>query len=150
MSDWTSDELDRLAEADVLQLASRRDDGSLRPYVTMWIVVDDRDAYVRSAGGPHRPWYRRALADRTGRIRAGGLERDVRFDTEPAPQDAIDVAYHRKYDRYGPLIVGSVVGAAAHEVTIRLIPQEATTFFDEATRSFHIEGTRGTGREQHA
>ena len=34
---------------------------------------------------------------------------------------AIDEAYHAKYDRYGPGIVGSVVGPEARAVTIRLV-----------------------------
>ena len=43
-----------------------------------------------------------------------------------APADAhtaIDAAYHAKYDRYGPAIVGSVVGDKPVPVTIRLVPQ---------------------------
>lgn len=35
----------------------------------------------------------------------------------------IDAAYHAKYDRYGPTIVGSVVGQKASAVTIRLLPR---------------------------
>ena len=35
---------------------------------------------------------------------------------------AIDAAYHTKYDRYGPAIVGTVVGDKAAPVTIRLVP----------------------------
>jgi hypothetical protein len=33
----------------------------------------------------------------------------------------IDAAYHAKYDRYGPQIVGTVVGPEAEAVTIRLV-----------------------------
>jgi hypothetical protein len=95
MSTWTSDELDRIGAAEELQLASQRRDGTLRPYVTMWIVRAGDDLYVRSAYGPDNPWFRRAKASGAGRIRAGGLERDVTF-AEPAPgvQAAIDAAYH--------------------------------------------------------
>jgi hypothetical protein len=38
---------------------------------------------------------------------------------------AIDAAYHSKYDRYGPKIVGTVVGPDAATVTIRLVPRTA-------------------------
>lgn len=63
-------------------------------------------------------------ASGTGRIRAGGIERDVAFaDAAPEVHPAIDAAYHAKYDRYGPRIVGSVVGPAARAVTIRLVPR---------------------------
>lgn len=121
---WTSDELQRAGDAEELQLASRRPDGSLRPYVTTWVVRAGGDLYVRSAYGPGNPWYRHATASGTGRVRAAGIERDVTFAPARAEaQGDIDAAYHAKYDRYGPAIVGSVTGPAAHEVTIRLLPQ---------------------------
>lgn len=123
MSTWTDDELRRIGEADELQISSRRADGSLRPYVTIWTVRDGDDLYVRSAYGATNGWYRRARAGGTGRIRAGGVERDVTFaDADPAASAGIDRAYHSKYDRYGPKIVGSVVGADVAALTIRLVP----------------------------
>ena len=122
MSAWTEDELRRVGDAVELELASRRPDGSLRPYTTMWMVRVGDDLYVRSAGGPDRPWYRHALAADTGRIRAGGFERDVAFaEADPSVHDAIDDAYHAKYDRYGPGPVGAVTGPAVHQVAIRLV-----------------------------
>jgi hypothetical protein len=124
MNTWTAHELERIGGAGELRLASRRGDGSLRPYVTMWVVRTGDGLYVRSAYGPDNPWYRRAIASGTGRIRAGGIERDVSFGhADPAAQDDIDAAYHAKYDRYGPAIVGSVTGRAAHQVTVRLVPR---------------------------
>jgi hypothetical protein len=124
MTAWTPDELDRVGEAEEIRLASRRADGSLRPYVTMWVVRAGGDLYVRSAYGPDNPWYRRATASGTGRIRAGGIERDVSFaQAPPEVQGDIDAAYHAKYDRYGPRIVGSVTGPGSHAVTVRLVSQ---------------------------
>jgi hypothetical protein len=124
VTSWTEDELDRIGAAEELGLASLRRDGTPRQYVTMWVVRDGDDLYVRSAYGPDNPWFRRAKASGAGRIRAGGLERDVTF-AEPAPgvHAAIDAAYHSKYDRYGPRIVGSVVGTDAEAVTIKHVPQ---------------------------
>jgi hypothetical protein len=120
---WSSDELDRIGRAEELQLASRRQDGTLRPYVTMWLVRVGDEVYVRSAYGPNNPWYRRAMASSIGRIRTGGVEADVTFaQADDSAQREIDAAYHAKYDRYGPRIVGSVVGDDAHKVTIRLVP----------------------------
>ena len=121
---WTRTELSRIGDAEELQLASERPDGSLRPYVTMWVVRTGNELYVRSAYGNTNRWYRRARASGTGRIRAGGVERDVTFaDAAPETHGAIDAAYHAKYDRYGPGIVGTVVGPEAHTVTIRLVPR---------------------------
>ena len=120
MATWTSEELDRISRAE-LHLATRRRDGGLSRYVTMWVVRADESLYVRSAYGPGNPWYQRATAAGEGRVRAGGVERDVTFESsESAVQGDIDSAYHAKYDRYGPQIVGSVTGPEAHAVTVRL------------------------------
>jgi hypothetical protein len=127
---WTGDELRRVGAATELQITTRRDDGSLRPYVTIWTVRAGDHLYVRSAYGPGNPWFRRATASGSGRIRAGGIERDVTFtpasELDAATQAAVDAAYHAKYDRYGPQIVGTVTGAHAAPVTLRLVPQDAS------------------------
>ena len=124
MNTWTTDELEKVGRAEELKLASLRRDGTLRPFVTIWTVRSGDDLYVRSAYGGDNPWYRRALASGAGRIRAGGIERDVTFaGAEPEVQEAIDAAYHAKYDRHGPRIVGTVVGEHAHDLTIRLVPR---------------------------
>ncbi|HXX91542.1 MAG TPA: DUF2255 family protein [Acidimicrobiales bacterium] len=121
MSGWTDEELGRIGGADELRLASRRSDGTLRPYTTMWVVRVGDDLYVRSAGGPDRPWYRHALASGSGRIGAGGVDAEVEFSTAaPAMNPQVDAAYHAKYDRYGATIVGHVTGPGAHVVTVRL------------------------------
>lgn len=126
MSDWTEDEMSRIGAAEELELTSRRPDGTLRPYVTMWVARAGNNLYVRAAYGPGSRWYRHARASGNGRIRAGGVEADVSFVTaDPAVHDAIDHAYHAKYDRYGPRIVGSVTGTAAHAVTVRLVADRA-------------------------
>jgi len=127
---WTDDELRRVGAATELQIATRRDDGSLRPYVTIWTVRAGDHLYVRSAYGADNPWFRRATASGSGRIRAGAIERDVTFtpasELDAATQAAVDAAYHAKYDRYGPQIVGTVTGARAAPVTLRLVPQDAS------------------------
>jgi hypothetical protein len=53
----------------LLRLAARRQDGSLRPFTIMWVVGAGDDLYVRSAGGPERPWYRTAVASRARQVR---------------------------------------------------------------------------------
>jgi hypothetical protein len=121
---WPQDELKRIGDAEEVQLASRRPDGRLRPYVTMWVARAGDGLYVRSAYGPDNPWYRRATASGSGRIRAAGIERDVSFAQASAEvQGDIDAAYHAMYDSHGPRIVGSVTGPGAHRVTVRLVPQ---------------------------
>jgi hypothetical protein len=41
-------------------------------------------------------------------------------DGTPDVNAALDAAYHAKYDRYGPSIVGTVVGPEAGAVTLKL------------------------------
>jgi hypothetical protein len=83
---------------------------------------------VRSAYGTGNPWFRRAIASGTGRIRVPGLERDVTFapasELDASTLEAVDAAYHAKYDRYGPQIVGTVTGPKAAPVTLRLDPEQ--------------------------
>jgi hypothetical protein len=124
MTGWTVDELTKIGDADELKISSRRADGSLRPFVTIWVVRLGNELYVRSAHGHDNPWFRRALASGVGRIRAGGVERDVVFEV-PGPDidEALHATYHAKYDRYGPRIVGPVVSPEAARSTLRLVPR---------------------------
>ncbi len=122
MTGWTADELARIVRADELRIASRRPDGSFRPFTTIWVVRLGDDLYVCSARGHSNPWFRRALASGQGRIRAGGVERDVAFEAPGSAVDAdLHAAYHAKYDRYGPSIVGTVVSPEAARSTLKLV-----------------------------
>jgi hypothetical protein len=126
MSGWDETDLERLGAAEELDLASRRDADTWSGFTTMWVVRVEDAAYVRSARGPEGTWYQRALRYGVGRVRAGGVERDVTFVQAPAHemrlQLAIDAAFHAKYDQHGPEIVGTVVGPDAAAVTLRLDP----------------------------
>jgi hypothetical protein len=123
MSTWTADELTRIGSAEELEVSSTRADGTLRPYVTIWVVRAGDEIYIRSAYGSTNPWFVRATTSGTGRIRAGGVEKDVTFaDAADAAFAAIDAAYHAKYDRYGANIVGTVTGPDVAETTLKLVP----------------------------
>jgi len=124
---WTPEELRRIGEADELQVSSTRPDGTDRPFVTIWGVRSGDDLYVRSAYGTDNPWYRRALASGTGRVRGGGAELAVAFTAmdpaDAALQSAVDAAYRGKYAKYPARIVNTVVGETAHLTTVRLDPR---------------------------
>lgn len=121
---FTSDELERIAGAEELRVSSVRSDGTERPFVTIWAVRAGDHIYIRSAYGTDNPWFRRAVASGIGRIQAGGVDREVSFARIDADdtvvQQAVDAAFHAKYDRHGPAIVGTVVGPVSHEATVRL------------------------------
>lgn len=122
MSHWTAEQLHKIGTADELQIASLRPDGSLRPYTTIWVVRVGDDLYVRSWRGRRGGWFRTVLQRPQGRIRAGGVERDVAFE-EPDDLDhgAIDQAYRTKYARYASTYVDPMVSPDATAATLRLI-----------------------------
>jgi hypothetical protein len=45
---------------------------------------------------------------------------------DPGVREAVDSAYHAKYDRYGPGPVGAVTGPDAPETTLRVTPRDST------------------------
>ena len=122
---WNDDELERIGSTDELQISSRRRDGSIGRFIRIWAVRHGDEVYVRSAFGPENGWFVRALASGEGRIRAGGVERDVTFErpADDSADDDIDREYHAKYDRYGARMVATVVGPDAARNTLRLVPQ---------------------------
>jgi hypothetical protein len=124
MTSWSSKELANIGDAEELAIASRRPDGTLRPFVTIWVVRSGDDLYVRSVNGRAGTWFRGAMAAGEGRIRAGGVERDVAFEEALSEvHGPVTAAYHEKYDRYGPSIVGTVVSHEAEMSTLRLVPR---------------------------
>src|SRR6185503_7291213 len=94
MTTWTKDELDKIAAADELQIASLRPDATLSKPVTIWVVRIGDDLYIRSYKGRGGSWFRAAQAHHAGRIRAGGVEKEVTFvdETDPGINDEIDAA----------------------------------------------------------
>ena len=122
MSDWTAADLDRIGSATELQITTRRSDGSLRPYVPVWVVRVGDELFVRSWRGQAGAWYQHARQRPDGRVRAGGTERDVTFELpQAAPDEEIDRAYQAKYGAYGATYVGPMTAPDARAATVRLI-----------------------------
>jgi hypothetical protein len=124
MTAWTTDELDRIDAADELEIASLRADGTLRNPVTIWVIRLGDDLYVRSVNGWAGAWFRGTQVRHEGRIRAGGVEKDVTFvDAEPDVDDQIDAAYRSKYRRYAASIVDHTVTPEARSAALKLVPR---------------------------
>lgn len=126
MTTWSSNELDKLGTADELELAPRRPDGTWRRSVTIWVVRLGDSLYVRSYHGQTGSWYRAAQNSQQGRIRAGGVEKSIRFvAADTALNDQIDDAYRKKYGRYSQY-VAPMLAPKVRETTLELIPADAT------------------------
>lgn len=124
MTPWTSDELTKIGTAEELQIASLRQDGTLRKPVTIWVVRLGNDLFVRSVRGRSGAWFRGTQVRLQGHIQAGGLDKDVTFvDATPDINDQIDAAYRTKYRRYSSSIVSTIVTPEARSSTIKLVPR---------------------------
>ena len=123
MTSWTSDELDRIGSADELRITSARADGTVRPYVPIWVVRVGDDLCVRSYRGADGGWFRHLRERDRGRIQAGGVEREVAVAAAADEvDDAVDEAYRGKYGRYGSRLVDPMIAAPARGTTLRLAP----------------------------
>jgi hypothetical protein len=125
MTAWTSDELNTIGTAEELEIAPVRRDGTLQTPVTVWVVRLGDDLYVRSYRGSGGSWFRAAHVRHEGRIRAGGVEKDVTFveEADPDINDQIDAVYRTKYRRHGARYVDPMVASEARAATIKLVPR---------------------------
>jgi hypothetical protein len=125
MTGWTADELERIEVADELEIASLRSDGTLSSRRTIWVVRVDDDLYVRSVNGRASDWFRGTQRRHEGRIRAGGVDKDVTFVEAGADLEArIDDAYREKYRRYAKGIVDSTLTPQARSAALKVVPRE--------------------------
>src|SRR5258706_9076626 len=124
MTTWTSDELNKIGKAEELQIASLRNDGTLRTPRIIWVVRLGDDLYVRSVNGRTSAWFRGVQTRHEGHIRAGGVDKDVIFVEDPDSNinEQIDVAYRTKYRRYAESIINHINGSEARAATIKLVP----------------------------
>ena len=124
MKTWTSEELNKIGTAEELQIASLRDNGTLRNLVTIWVVRLGDDLYVRSVNGRTSVWFRGVQTRYEGHIRAGGADKDVTFveESDSNINDQIDVAYATKYLRYAASIISHINSSEARAATIKLVP----------------------------
>src|SRR2546425_10970092 len=120
MSEWTSGDLTRIGTAEELEITSVRPDGTRRKPVTIWVVREGDSLYVRSVKGPTGAWFRGTQERHEGRIRAGGVEKDVTFvKADHDIDDAVDASYRAKYRRYAGSILNSVLTPQARSTTIK-------------------------------
>ena len=122
---WTKRELEKLAETDDLHVSPFRDDGTTYGTPTwIWSVVVGEGLYVRAYNGQASRWYQAAMRQKSGRITAAGMTKDVNFDPVDGPiNDRIDEAYEAKYK--GNPYLRPMIGARARSATVKIAPPEA-------------------------
>ena len=125
MTTWTSEELGKIERADELNLSSLRKDGTYRNPVIMWVVRVGDDLYVRAVKGRTGPWFRGTQTRHSGRIRSGGVEKEVNFVEAPdSPyHEEIDAAYREKYQHYPKSYTDACLTSEAQAATIKSVPR---------------------------
>ena len=124
---WTPSELDAIDGVGEVDVATRRNDSTLRAPRTVWNVRHEDAVYVRSVRGATAAWYRGVQTRHEGELAAGGLRRDVSFveaggHTGDASglDDALDAAYRAKYGRGSA--VDHITADLARATTLRIDP----------------------------
>lgn len=122
MNTWPKDELKRIAETDDLHISPLREDGKTYGTPTwIWSVVVDDGLYVRGYNGQSR-WYQAAVRQKAGRITAGGVTKEVSFETvDGAINERIDDAYRTKYK--GSSYLSPMIGTRARSATVKVVPR---------------------------
>ena len=124
MSEWSKEDIGKIAETDDLHISPFRDDGVTYGTSTwIWSVVVNGSLFVRGYNGQRSRWYQAALKQRAGRITAAGMTREVAFETaQGAINDRIDNAYREKYK--GSPYLNSMIGERARSATIKISPRD--------------------------
>lgn len=122
MAAWSEEELRKIAETDDLHISPFREDGKTYGTPTwIWSVVVDGDLFVRAYNGRNSRWYRAAMQQKTGRITAAGMTKEVTFEpVDGAIQDRIDDAYRAKYK--GSPYLKPMIGVQARSATVKVMP----------------------------
>jgi hypothetical protein len=128
MAAWTSDELDKIGAADELEIQSLRGDGTLRKPVTIWVVRLGDDLYIRSVNGRGSAWFRATQDRHDGRIRSGGVDKEVTFvEAEDDINDEVDTAFRTKYSKYDARFVDPLMVPEARAATLKLVPRTSSS-----------------------
>jgi hypothetical protein len=119
---WPKDELKKIAQRDDLHISPVREDGKTYGTPTwIWSVVVDDGLYVRSYNGQGGRWYQAAIRQKSGRITAAGMTKEVVFELVDGPMnERIDEAYRAKCAS-SPYLK-PMISARARAATLRILP----------------------------
>jgi hypothetical protein len=124
MSDWLKDDLRTIIDADDLHIAPLREDGVTYGTPTwIWSVRVNHGLYVRPYNGKASRWYQAALRQKSGRITAAGMTKEVMFEpSHDSINDRVDDAYREKYR--GSPYLEPMIGTRARAATLKVTPRD--------------------------
>lgn len=119
----TSTEIATIGAKDDFHIAPLRVDGKTYGTPTwIWSVVVEGNLYVRAYHGIKSRWYQSAIKQKTGKIEAANMVKQIRFEpvTTVDINSKIDAAYRQKYSS-SPYL-GSMISDRAKAATIQILP----------------------------
>src|ERR1700712_64830 len=121
---WSAEERELIGQADELQIAAKRADGTLWRPVPVWVVRVGEQVYVRTWHRRDNGWFGHVLDSQRARIQVPGLDADVTVEDvgEGGSElcTGVDAAYRAKYGRYGAAAVAGITTPDAAASTLRL------------------------------
>ncbi len=119
---FAEDDLDRIRDAEEIDIETQAPDRPARR-TTIWVVVADGEAYVRSVRGERGSWYRAAVANPAVGVHVDGrrLAATAIPATDPASIDRVSAAFQSKYARQGASLA-SMLQPDTLPTTLRLEP----------------------------
>ena len=114
----TKEEIALIAQKDDFHIAPFREDGVTTGTPTwIWSVSVDDQLFVRAYSGTSSSWYRAAMKQKAGKIKAAGTVKTVRFEAVTGDiNEKIDEAYRVKY-RSSPYL-NSMISNRAKAATV--------------------------------
>jgi hypothetical protein len=124
MKKFSNEDIKKIAESDDLHIAPFREDGKTYGTLTwIWSVVVEDLLYVRAYHGIHSRWYRAAIQQKAGKIKAAGMTKHVHFEpVQGEVNKRIDRAYQVKY--HDSRFLKDMIGKKAKEATVKISPKE--------------------------
>jgi len=118
---FSSEDLARLNAAEEVEIETQAP-GKEPRRTTIWIVVDDEEAFVRTYRGPDSRWYQDAIANPAVAIHIDGrrIPATAIPATDPDSIERTSAGYRRKYR--GDPAAEPMTAPELHETTLRLEP----------------------------
>ena len=118
---YSSEDLETLAGAEEVDIETQAPGGPAHR-TTIWIVVDDGEAFIRTYKGPDSRWYREAVANPAVAIHVNGqrLASTAIPASDPDSIERVSAGFRRKYA--GDSATDAMVAGANLPTTLRLEP----------------------------
>jgi hypothetical protein len=118
---YSSEDLEVLAATDEVEIETQAPGGPVHR-TTIWVVVDDGDAFIRTYKGPDSRWYREAVANPAVGIHVGGrrLASTAIPASDPDSIERVSAGFRRKYAN--DPAAGAMLAAPNLPTTLRLEP----------------------------